>query len=117
MFVAELLEAGMLVCFGLSWPMNAWKAYKAGTAQGSSWQFLALICAGYGCGIAAKLVLGTLNWVLAVYLLNCVFLAANWVVYFRNRRLDAQRETPEGVHADQEKASCMVSTSTAQHAA
>ena len=91
MFVAELLEAGMLVCFGLSWPLNAWKSYKAATAQGSSWQFLALICAGYACGVAAKLVLGTLNWVLAVYLLNCLFLAANWAVYFRNRKLDAKR--------------------------
>ncbi|WP_251230606.1 hypothetical protein [Adlercreutzia aquisgranensis] len=117
MFVAELLEAGMLVCFGLSWPMNAWKAYKAGTAQGSSWQFLALICAGYACGIAAKLTLGTLNWVLAVYLLNCVFLAANWAVYFRNRRLDALREVPEGTHAAQDTPSCALSASAARPAA
>lgn len=117
MFVAELLEAGMLVCFGLSWPMNAWKAYKAGTAQGSSWQFLALICAGYACGIAAKLTLGTLNWVLVVYLLNCVFLAANWAVYFRNRRLDALREVPEGTHAAQDARSCALSASAARPAA
>lgn len=91
MFLAEILEAGMLVCFGLSWPMNAWKAYKARTAAGTSWQFLALICLGYACGVAAKFSLGTLNWVVAVYLLNCVFLAINWAVYFRNRRLDAAR--------------------------
>ncbi len=91
MFLAEILEAGMLVCFGLSWPMNAWKAYKARTAAGTSWQFLALICLGYGCGVAAKFSLGTINWVVGVYLLNCIFLAINWVVYFRNRRLDAAR--------------------------
>ena len=30
--MAELLEAAMLVCFGLSWPLNAYKNYKAGTA-------------------------------------------------------------------------------------
>lgn len=90
MFVAELLEAGMLVCFGLSWPMNAWKAYKAKTAKGTSWQFLFLICAGYACGIAAKVVLGAINWVLAVYVLNCVFLAFNWAIYFRNCKLDAE---------------------------
>ena len=89
MFVAELLEACMLVCFGLSWPMNAWKAYKAGTAKGTSWQFLALICAGYLCGIADKLATGCLNWVLAVYFINCIFLALNWVVYARNRKRDA----------------------------
>lgn len=91
MFAAELLEAGMLLCFGLSWPMNAWKAYRAGTAKGTSWQFLALICAGYACGVAAKLALGTINWVVAIYLVNCVFLAVNWVIYFRNLRLDARR--------------------------
>ena len=79
----------MLVCFGLSWPMNAWKAYKAGTAKGTSWQFLALICAGYLCGIAAKLATGSLNWVLAVYFINCIFLAVNWGVYARNRKRDA----------------------------
>ena len=65
MFIAELLEAAMLICFGLSWPMNAYKSYKAKTALGTSWQFLALICAGYACGVAAKLTLGSLNWVLS----------------------------------------------------
>lgn len=91
--MAELLEAAMLVCFGLSWPLNAYKNYKAGTAAGASWQFIALITAGYFAGIAAKFVSGTVNWVLAVYLINLVCIGANWAVYFRNRRLDAQRDT------------------------
>ena len=92
MFVAELLEAAMLICFGLSWPMNAYKAYRAQTAKGTSWQFLALICAGYLCGIGAKLALGLVNWVLAIYLINLAFLVVNWVLYFRNRQLDAAGE-------------------------
>ena len=49
--MAELLEAVMLICFGLSWPLNAYKNYKAGTAVGTSWQFIALITAGYFAGI------------------------------------------------------------------
>lgn len=102
MLLAEILEAGMLVCFGLSWPMNAWKAYKARTAAGTSWQFLALICLGYGCGVAAKFSLGTINWVVGVYLLNCVFLAINWAVYFRNRRLDAERSAKFAASAQTE---------------
>lgn len=81
----------MLVCFGLSWPLNAYKNYKARTAAGSSWQFIALITAGYVAGIAAKFVSGSVNWVLAVYLLNIACIGVNWFVYFRNRRLDAQR--------------------------
>lgn len=82
----------MLVCFGLSWPINGYKSYKAGTAAGSSWQFIALITAGYVAGIAAKFASGTVNWVLAVYFVNLVCVGANWAVYFRNRRLDEQRK-------------------------
>ena len=55
------------------------------------WQFIALITAGYVAGIAAKFVSGSVNWVLAVYLLNIACIGVNWFVYFRNRRLDAQR--------------------------
>ena len=47
----------MLVCFGLSWPLNAYKNFKA-----------------------------------AVYLINLACIGVNWIVYFRYRRLDAQRE-------------------------
>lgn len=89
--VAEMLEAVMLICFGLSWPLNAYKAYKAQTAAGTSWQFIVLITLGYFAGIAAKFVSGNINWVLAVYIINVVCIGANWVVYVRNRRLDAQR--------------------------
>ena len=74
MLLAELLEATMLIFFGLSWPMNAWKSYRARTAKGTSWQFLTLICLGYLCGIAAKVVLGAMNWVFWIYILNLAFL-------------------------------------------
>lgn len=86
--MAELLEALMLVCFGCSWPVNAYKNYKARTAAGTSWQFIALITAGYLAGIAAKVVSGNMNWVLAVYVINLACLGVNWAVYFRNRQLD-----------------------------
>lgn len=89
MLVAELLEAIMLVCFGLSWPINAYKNFKASTAAGASWQFIALITLGYCAGIAAKIISGSITWVLAVYFINLACLAVNWAVYFRNRRLDA----------------------------
>lgn len=80
----------MLVCFGLSWPINAMKAWKAGTAAGTSWMFLALITLGYVAGIAAKFVGGNVNWVLAVYFINLAALLANWFVFFRNKSRDAK---------------------------
>ena len=82
----------MLVCFGLSWPINALNSYRAGTAIGTSPYFLALITSGYLAGIGAKIASGSINWVLAVYALNLALLVANWAIYFRNRHLDAQHE-------------------------
>ena len=91
MVIAQVLEAAMLICFGLSWPINAYKNFKAGTAAGTSWQFILLITVGYLAGIAAKFASGMINWVLAVYFINLVCLAVNWAVYFRNCLLDAAR--------------------------
>ncbi len=87
--MAEILEATMLLCFGLSWPLNAYKSFHARTAAGTSWQFIALITAGYVAGIAAKLIAGAVSWVLVVYFVNLACLGINWAVYLRNRRLDA----------------------------
>ncbi len=33
--MAELLEITMIVCFGVSWPVNVIKSYKARTAKGN----------------------------------------------------------------------------------
>ena len=96
MMIAQVLEAAMLICFGLSWPINAYKTFKAGTAAGTSWQFILLITVGYLAGIAAKFASGMINWVLAVYFINVVCIAANWVVYFRNRAIDAERDRLRG---------------------
>lgn len=89
--MAAVLEAAMLVCFGLSWPINAVKSFKARTAAGSSWMFLLLITLGYVAGIAAKYLGGMVNWVLIVYYFNLACLGVNWLVYFRNKSLDAKR--------------------------
>lgn len=95
MMIAQVLEAVMLICFGLSWPINAYKNYKAGTAAGTSWQFILLITAGYIAGIIAKFAGDAINWVLVVYFLNLFCLAINWGVYFRNRKLDKARLAAE----------------------
>lgn len=86
--MASIFETAMLVCFGLSWPINLVKAIKSKTAKATSLKFLLLITFGYLCGIAAKLVSHQFNYVLAVYILNLLVVAANLVVYFINRRHD-----------------------------
>ena len=88
--MTNILETAMLVCFGLSWPINLIKNIKAKTAKAVSLKFLLLIIFGYLCGIAAKLVSHQYNYVLAVYFLNLAIVTANLVVYFINRRIDRQ---------------------------
>ena len=90
--MASILETVMLVCFGLSWPINLSKAYRAGTAKGTSLPFMLLIIAGYICGICAKLVGGQINYVLIAYVINLLIVSLNIGVYFRNAALDKKRE-------------------------
>ena len=86
--MSEVLETVMLVCFGLSWPINVWKNAKAKTAKNMSLRFILLIVAGYAAGIIAKIHSGTVSYVLAVYILNLIIVAVNVPVYFVNRRHD-----------------------------
>ena len=85
---AHLFEAGMLVCFGFSWPLNVVKAYKARTTKGTSLAFIFLIITGYIAGITAKIINHQFNYVLAVYFLNLAIVMVNIFVYFRNKKLD-----------------------------
>ncbi len=96
MKMAELLESTMLVCFGLSWPMNLSKNIKAKSARNMSIQFILLIITGYIAGISAKIYNHRFNYVLVVYLLNLVVVSANVIVYFINRRYDRQAQMAAG---------------------
>ena len=91
--MGSIFESIMLICFGLSWPLNVIKAYKARTAKGTSLPFILLIITGYIAGIAAKFITGQVNYVLIVYLLNLVIVSMNVVVYFRNVALDKRNVT------------------------
>ena len=95
--MAEILEIIMLLCFGASWPINARKAWKARTAKGKSPAFLCLILTGYVAGVASKFVnphfdFATKWYVLFFYVLNFCMVSVDLAIYFRNKKLDAQRE-------------------------
>ena len=89
--MGSIFESIMLICFGLSWPLNVIKAYRARTAKGTSLPFILLIITGYIAGITAKLVTGQINYVLIVYLLNLAIVSVNVAVYFRNVSLDRKK--------------------------
>lgn len=92
--MSSVLETVMLVCFGLSWPLNVWKNVKARTAKNMSLPFILLITLGYMAGIGAKLYTGNISYVLAVYVLNLLMVASNLVVYGINRRYDRRKSKP-----------------------
>ena len=89
--MGSIFESIMLICFGLSWPLNVIKAYRARTAKGTSLPFILLIITGYIAGITAKLVTDQINYVLIVYLLNLAIVSVNVAVYFRNVSLDRKK--------------------------
>lgn len=101
---ASVMEAMMVVCFGLSWPLNISKAWKARSTRGMSLPFYLLIWSGYIFAIIGKLisihyhlhVAGTaqawtevVKWyVMFFYVLNLLMLTIGILVYFRNARLE-----------------------------
>lgn len=86
--MGSILETTMLICFGFSWPLNVIKAYKAGTAKGTSLPFILLIITGYIAGISAKIISEQINYVLIAYIINLAIVSLNVAVYFRNVSLD-----------------------------
>ena len=93
--MGAIFETIMLVCFGLSWPINVVKAYKARTTKGTSLPFILLIITGYFAGITAKIVNGQFNYVFIVYIINLLILMLNIIVYFRNYHLDKKANEKE----------------------
>lgn len=83
-----LFETIMLICFGLSWPVSVIKSWKTRSAKGKSLLFSLVILAGYAAGIAGKFISGSVNYVLAVYILNVIMVMTDIGLYFRNKHLD-----------------------------
>ncbi len=97
--MAEILEIIMLLSFGASWPLNVIKSYRARTTKGKSLPFLCLILIGYVAGIASKFANDTYmaafseKWyVLFFYVLNFCMVFVDFLLYFRNMKLDRQSE-------------------------
>ncbi len=83
----SILEAGMLVCFGLAWPVSIYKSFTSRTNKGKSIGFLLVIWIGYVFGILNK-VLGHMDWVIWLYGLNLLMVSIDAILYMRNSRLE-----------------------------
>lgn len=80
----SVFEAGMMVCFGVSWPVAVYKTYKAKNVKGKSLTFSCLIILGYLCGLIHKIFF-YYDWVLWLYLLNMFFVILDMALHIRYR--------------------------------
>ena len=94
--MAEFFEAGMLICFGFSWPASLVKSWRVRTAKGKSLLFLVFVELGYICGISAKLIAGNISYVFPFYVLNSIMVGTDIILYFRNRVIDKAAKLQEG---------------------
>lgn len=93
----EILEIAMLICFGISWPINLRKAYINKSTKGISLFFYLAILVGYIAGIISKFLneaymasFSTKWYVLIFYFVNLIVVSLNILVYFRNKRIEAR---------------------------
>ena len=110
-FTGELLEAAMLVCFGLSWPISILKSLRTKRVKGKSLGFMYLVLAGYIAGAAGKIILtrasgDALSWVIALYIINTLLVATDILLYLRYRHNlepateEASREIAKSLHEE-----------------
>lgn len=85
--MSQILEATMLICFGLSWPVSVYKSWTTRRTTGKSLLFLCLIDFGYVVGLVNK-ILYSRNYVMVFYCINLFFVTTDIVLYFRNRKLE-----------------------------
>lgn len=98
--MADFFEVLMVVCFGISWPLNITKLWKARTAKGTSVLFYFFIDIGYVFGIGSKVVkltnaIHTPGYVWFFYILNLVMVTSGILIYFRNVMLDRRAAKEE----------------------
>ena len=86
--MAQIFQVLMIICFGVSWPFNIAKSWKAKTARGKSLLFEVCILVGYICGIAGKFITGNVTYVLIAYVINVVMVLIDILLTLRNMALD-----------------------------
>jgi len=97
--ITDFLEALTIFCFGLSWPISIRKSWISRTAKGKSLFFELFLLLGYAFGIARKIIQATEGSEGFIFFLSFFFYVVNFIaisidvaLYFRNVRLDKERE-------------------------
>jgi hypothetical protein len=78
----SIFEAGMLLCFGISWPISISKSLRTKQVVGKSPLFMAILCVGYVCGCVHKLVY-SMDWIIGLYVMNLTLVSFDLFLYYR----------------------------------
>ncbi len=78
----SILEATMLLCFGMSWPVSVVKALRTKIVTGKSPLSLALIATGYLSGISHKVIYSR-DYLVVIYLFNLSMILTDLYLYTR----------------------------------
>lgn len=79
-----MLEAIMLLCFGISWPVSIYKSFTVKKVTGKSVIFLWMILFGYISGILHKY-LNNYDMVIILYSINAIMVFADILLFYRYR--------------------------------
>ncbi len=89
--IGQIFEAGMLICFGISWPIDILKTVRVRRTEGKSLAFMAIIAIGYCSGIVAKFHRAAENGsrleaVIWLYAINLLLVIVDLIItiYFRS---------------------------------
>lgn len=96
--MVNVFEALMVICFGMSWPLNIAKAWKSKSTKGISLLFYCFIWIGYVFGIASKIIKAYSEnisfqavspyYVWFFYILNTIMVSIGIGIYFKNKSLE-----------------------------
>ncbi|MDX9781104.1 MAG: hypothetical protein RBT66_08715 [bacterium] len=78
-------EILMLICFGAAWPFSIYRSWVSRSTRGKSLLFMIIVMCGYLAGILHKLFFNN-DIVIYLYALNLLMVAADVLLYLRNRR-------------------------------
>ncbi|MBT3295683.1 MAG: hypothetical protein HN383_10455 [Verrucomicrobia bacterium] len=81
----SVFEAGMLVCFGISWPISIIKSLRTKVVQGKSPIFMTVVALGYVSGMIHKIVY-SFDQVFLLYVFNFVMVTIDLGLYWKYRK-------------------------------
>lgn len=87
---AQVFEALMVICFGISWPVSIAKSIKSRSTKGKSLLFMVFIDIGYIFGIVGKILSGNITYVFIFYVINFFMVLTDILLYIKNRAGERQ---------------------------